>query len=80
MDVATRGARVIMACRNPTKAQAALSEVRRRSGNDNVVFIQVDVSDLNSVRSFAERILKEEDRLDILINNAGEIVNCDILT
>ena len=60
-----------MACRNPTKAQAAASEVRRRSGNDDVVFRQVDTSDLNSVRAFAEQILKEEDRLDILINNAG---------
>ena len=71
MDLATRGARVIMACRNPTKAQAALSEVRQRSGNDDVVFRQVDVSDLNSVRRFTEQILKEEERLDILINNAG---------
>ena len=60
-----------MACRNPTKAQAALSEVRQRSGNDNVVFRQLDTSDLNSVRILAERILKEEERLDILINNAG---------
>ena len=71
VDLATRGARVIMACRNPTKAQAALSEIRQRSGNDDVVFRQVDVSDLNSVRRFTEQILKEEDRLDILINNAG---------
>ncbi|XP_072178914.1 retinol dehydrogenase 11-like [Diadema setosum] len=71
VDLATRGARVIMACRNPTKAQAALAEVRQRSGSDNVVFKQVDTSDLKSVRAFADQILKEEDRLDILINNAG---------
>ncbi|XP_071478748.1 retinol dehydrogenase 11-like [Diadema antillarum] len=71
VDLASRGARVIMACRNPTKAQAALVEVRQRSGSDNVVFKQVDTSDLKSVRAFADQILKEEDRLDILINNAG---------
>ncbi|XP_071506856.1 retinol dehydrogenase 11-like [Diadema antillarum] len=71
VDLASRGARVIMACRNPTKAQAALAEVRQRSGSDNVVFKQVDTSDLKSVRAFADQILKEEDRLDILINNAG---------
>ncbi|XP_071478754.1 retinol dehydrogenase 12-like [Diadema antillarum] len=71
VDLASRGARVIMACRNPTKAQAALAKVRQRSGSDNVVFKQVDTSDLKSVRAFADQILKEEDRLDILINNAG---------
>ncbi|XP_071478758.1 retinol dehydrogenase 11-like [Diadema antillarum] len=80
VDLASRGARVIMACRNPTKAQAALAEVRQRSGSDNVVFKQVDTSDLKSVRAFADQILKEEDRLDILINNAGVVAAKEILT
>eukprot|EP00057_Strongylocentrotus_purpuratus_P033097 XP_790111.3 PREDICTED: retinol dehydrogenase 12 [Strongylocentrotus purpuratus] len=71
VDLASRGARVIMGCRNPLKAQAALAEVRKRSNNNDVIFKQVDVSDLKSVRNFAEEILREEERLDILINNAG---------
>ncbi|XP_071478738.1 retinol dehydrogenase 11-like, partial [Diadema antillarum] len=80
VDLASRGARVIMACRNPTKAQAALAEVRQRSGSNNVVFKQVDTSDLKSVRAFADQILKEEDRLDILINNAGiyKVQDCSV--
>ncbi|XP_054752915.1 retinol dehydrogenase 12-like [Lytechinus pictus] len=71
VDLASRGARVILGCRNPTKAEAAVAEVRRRSNNQNVIFKLVDVSDLESVRNFAEEILREEKRLDILINNAG---------
>ena len=41
------------------------------SGNDNVVFVQLDLSSLDSVREFAAKILEEEPRIDILINNAG---------
>uniref|UniRef100_A0A3B5MCA8 Uncharacterized protein n=1 Tax=Xiphophorus couchianus TaxID=32473 RepID=A0A3B5MCA8_9TELE len=42
-------------------------------GNPQVVFMQLDLASLKSVRSFAETFLKTEPRLDILINNAGVI-------
>ncbi|XP_041453521.1 retinol dehydrogenase 12-like [Lytechinus variegatus] len=71
IDLASRGARVIMGCRNPTKAKVAIADVRKRSSNENVIFKQIDLSDLNSVKKCAEKILKEEERLDVLINNAG---------
>ncbi|XP_071480904.1 retinol dehydrogenase 12-like [Diadema antillarum] len=71
VDLARRGARIIMACRDPVKAREALAEIRRRSGSDDVVFRQLNLSDLTSVRAFANTVLREEDRLDILINNAG---------
>ncbi|TMS07291.1 Dehydrogenase/reductase SDR family member 13, partial [Larimichthys crocea] len=41
------------------------------SGNTQVVFMQLDLSSFKSVRNFAENFLKNEPRLDILINNAG---------
>uniref|UniRef100_A0A3B5MWU2 Dehydrogenase/reductase (SDR family) member 13b.1 n=1 Tax=Xiphophorus couchianus TaxID=32473 RepID=A0A3B5MWU2_9TELE len=41
------------------------------SGSSQVVFMQLDLASLKSVRSFAENFLKTEPRLDILINNAG---------
>uniref|UniRef100_A0A3B5ML06 Dehydrogenase/reductase (SDR family) member 13b.1 n=1 Tax=Xiphophorus couchianus TaxID=32473 RepID=A0A3B5ML06_9TELE len=40
-------------------------------GSSQVVFMQLDLASLKSVRSFAENFLKTEPRLDILINNAG---------
>ena len=45
--------------------------MKERSGNDNVVFVQLDLASLDSVRKFAAKILEEECRIDILINNAG---------
>ncbi|XP_039987345.1 dehydrogenase/reductase SDR family member 13-like isoform X2 [Xiphias gladius] len=71
LDLAKRGARVILACRNREKAEAAAFDIRRESANSQVVFMQLDLMSLKSVRSFAETLLKTEPRLDILINNAG---------
>ncbi|XP_035536600.1 dehydrogenase/reductase SDR family member 13-like isoform X1 [Morone saxatilis] len=71
IDLAKRGARVILACRSKQRGEAALEEVKRESGSNQVVFMQLDLGSLKSVRSFAENFLKSEPRLDILINNAG---------
>ena len=71
VDLARRNARVIMACRSVEKGEKAAVEVRKRSGSDDVVFVQLDLASLTSVRQFAAKVLEEEPRLDILINNAG---------
>ncbi|XP_030600693.1 dehydrogenase/reductase SDR family member 13b.1 isoform X2 [Archocentrus centrarchus] len=71
IDLAKRGARVILACRSKQRGEAALEEISRVSGSSQVVFMQLDLGSLKSVRSFAENFLKSEPRLDILINNAG---------
>lgn len=71
IDLAKRGARVILACRSKQRGEAALEEIKRASGSSQLVFMQLDLGSLKSVRSFAENFLKSEPRLDILINNAG---------
>ncbi|XP_053177599.1 dehydrogenase/reductase SDR family member 13-like [Scomber japonicus] len=71
LDLAKRGARVILACRNKEKAEAAAFDIRRESGNTQVLFMQLDLASFKSVRNFAETFLKTEPRLDLLINNAG---------
>ena len=73
MDLAKRNARVILACRSVERGETAAVEVRKRSGNDNVVFVQLDLASLDSVKHCADKILGEEPRIDILINNAGII-------
>lgn len=70
-DMARRGARVVMACRNLTRAEAAAEEIRRSTGNGNVVIWHLNLASLYSVREFAKEFLATEERLDILINNAG---------
>ena len=71
VEMAKRNARVILACRSVERGEKAAVEVRKRSGNDNAVFVQLDLASLDSVRKFAAKILEEEPRIDILINNAA---------
>ena len=71
VELASRGARVILACRIEAKGDRAVKEVRRRSNNQNVVFVQLDLASLSSIRAFAAKITQEETQLHILINNAG---------
>ncbi|XP_054650063.1 dehydrogenase/reductase SDR family member 13-like [Dunckerocampus dactyliophorus] len=73
LEVANRGARVILACRNKEKAEAAVFDIRRESGNAQIVFMHLDLASLKSVRSFVETFLTSEPRLDILINNAAHM-------
>lgn len=40
------------------------------------MYMQLDLSSLKSVRSFAETFLKMESKLDVLINNAGKMWFC----
>ncbi|XP_072548130.1 dehydrogenase/reductase SDR family member 13b.1 isoform X1 [Salminus brasiliensis] len=71
VDLARRGARVILACRSKIRGEAASAIVKRDSRSSNVVFMQLDLASLKSVRSFAETFLRTEKNLDILVNNAG---------
>uniref|UniRef100_A0A336MIS2 CSON015388 protein n=1 Tax=Culicoides sonorensis TaxID=179676 RepID=A0A336MIS2_CULSO len=69
--LASLGARVILACRNMDAASKAKDEIIRDSKNSNVVVRKLDVSSMKSVREFASEINRSEQRLDVLIHNAG---------
>lgn len=71
LDLARRGARVILACRDRGRAEAAVQEIVQETGNNQVIFMQLDLASLQSVRAFADDFLRSEPRLDFLINNAG---------
>jgi NAD(P)-dependent dehydrogenase (short-subunit alcohol dehydrogenase family) len=75
IDLARRGARVVMACRNPDRAKKALEDICQASGGRNVVNYDLDLASFKSIRGFVKTFLKEEERLDILVNNAG-IMRC----
>ncbi|KAK1151478.1 retinol dehydrogenase 13-like [Acipenser oxyrinchus oxyrinchus] len=70
-DLAGRGARVVIACRDLAKAEQAAAEIRSTTGNGNVAVRWLDLASLSSVRQFSREFNEREERLDILINNAG---------
>ncbi|XP_049452279.1 retinol dehydrogenase 14-like [Epinephelus fuscoguttatus] len=65
--------RVIMACRDVSRAEEAAREIRQetRADSSQLVVKQLDLASLTSVHTFCQDIIKEEPRLDVLINNAG---------
>ncbi len=72
--LAEKGAHVILACRNQDKASAAIELIREGTPGAQCSLGLVDMSRLASVRSFAEQILSEHERIDLLINNAGIMI------
>jgi NAD(P)-dependent dehydrogenase (short-subunit alcohol dehydrogenase family) len=67
-ELARAGARVVMACRNMAKGEAARREIEAAVPGAALELEQLDLSGLESVRAFAGRVGGE---LDLLINNAG---------
>lgn len=71
VKLASLGARVIILCRPSKKSDDAVIEIKQRSGNNDVKFIPVDLSDLSSIRKCAKEVKSELSKLDVLMNNAG---------
>jgi NAD(P)-dependent dehydrogenase (short-subunit alcohol dehydrogenase family) len=70
--LARKGAKVILACRSRSKAEAAMAELAADGiARDLIEFGACDLSSLASIQAFAEDISSEHARVDLLINNAG---------
>ena len=69
--LARRGARVVLACRNPEKAREAIARLHAENPRADVEGMALDLASLASVRAFAKRFLAENDALHGLVNNAG---------
>ncbi|KNB52971.1 oxidoreductase [Streptomyces caatingaensis] len=68
-ELARRGARVVLACRDETRGRAAEELLRTEVPDADVRLAPLDLADLASVRAFADGL--PEERLDLLVNNAG---------
>lgn len=71
IDLARRGGKVYIACRDIKRGEDALKEIKKRSGSNNVHFLQIDLTSVASIRNFCKKFRKLENHLHILVNNAG---------
>jgi NAD(P)-dependent dehydrogenase (short-subunit alcohol dehydrogenase family) len=68
--LAERGGRVLLGCRSEDRATEAIDRIEAAVDGADLRFIPLDQGDLASVAAAAE-LVADEDRLDVLVNNAG---------
>ncbi len=79
--LAGAGATVVATSRDPDRGERAVEEVRRRSGaGERVELASLDLASFASIRAFAADLLARHDRLDVLVNNAGLILEHRLVT
>lgn len=71
IELAKKGFKVVMACRNLQKSLPVRDEIRSLSGNDDVDILELDLADFNSIRNFADIFSNKYSKLNVLVNNAG---------
>jgi len=64
------GYHVVLASRDLERGSRAIAELSK-AGITNVEAEQLDVSDADSIKAFAQRVLHKHGRVDVLVNNAG---------
>uniref|UniRef100_A0A4D5RPF1 Putative dehydrogenase with different specificities related to short-chain alcohol dehydrogenase n=1 Tax=Ixodes scapularis TaxID=6945 RepID=A0A4D5RPF1_IXOSC len=71
IELALRGAKVILACRDIDGGLLVATEIRQLTSVDKVVLRHLDLASFSSIRAFVNGVLKTEMHVDVLINNAG---------
>ncbi len=78
--LAALGASVIMICRNQSKGEEARADIISESGNKAVDLMIADLASQESIHRLAQDFKDRNDRLDVLVNNAGVILRERTLT
>ncbi|MGO4789092.1 SDR family NAD(P)-dependent oxidoreductase [Paenibacillus sp. 2KB_20] len=72
-QLASKGLRVLITCRDEDKGRQTVKEIQREGLS--VELQVVDVNDVQSIRQMIERVKDDFGRLDVLVNNAGIILD-----
>jgi NAD(P)-dependent dehydrogenase (short-subunit alcohol dehydrogenase family) len=80
VGLAKQGATVVMVCRDATKGEAALKEIKERTGNSAIELLLADLSSQQAIRNLVTDFKNKYSKLHVLINNAGVVLSRRILT
>jgi NAD(P)-dependent dehydrogenase (short-subunit alcohol dehydrogenase family) len=83
-QLAREGFHVFLGARDEKAGEAAAAKLRaegarttKDKSDDEIEFLKIDISEPESIRKAAEEFSKRSDRLDVLVNNAGILLNDD---
>jgi len=71
LQFAEIGATVVMVCRSRERGEAALAEIKEKSGSESVELMLCDLSLQESIRTLVKDFKENHDHLNVLINNAA---------
>jgi NAD(P)-dependent dehydrogenase (short-subunit alcohol dehydrogenase family) len=71
MQLARTGATLLLHGRDEARGERTVEEIREQTGNPRLQWYRADFSQLSQVRALAEQLAREQERLDVLVNNAG---------
>ena len=74
IELAKMKTKVVMVCRDRSRGEEALGEVKELSGNETVELMICDLASLDSVKNFCDLFKSKYDKLNVLVNNAGVIL------
>lgn len=80
LAIAKKGGTVHLVCRNRERGEAAKTEIAETTGNQNVHLHQLDTSKPRDIYSFVHTFESAGNSVDVLINNAGCMINTRELT
>lgn len=75
IQLAHLGAYLTLVARNQEKAKEVSMQITKATGNHNIKVEIADLSEMTQVNDLADRLLKKGRRIDVLINNAGALLN-----
>ena len=78
--LAETGAHILVHGRNPQRALAAVESIKKESGSSAIEPVVADFASLKQVRQLVTEIINRCDRLDVLVNNAGVLMNDRVVT
>ena len=71
LEIAKMGGETIIIGRNQPKCMTTVQRIKEESGNDSVQYLVADLSSQAQIRTMVRKFYEENDRLDVLVNNAG---------
>jgi len=80
IGLAKRGASLVLVCRDQTRAENAIAEIKEKTGNDSIDLILADLSSQKQIYQLVSKFKKRYNNLHVLINNAGVNLHKHTLT
>jgi dehydrogenase/reductase SDR family member 12 len=74
-ELASKDASITIIARNHKKATQVQREITEQTGNTHIDFLVADLSLMADIKSVAKMLIKQQKKIDILINNAGALFN-----